>query len=63
MKKLLAMLLLVSILAFAVSCGNDEEPDAGNNSDDIYEYPDEDGDGNSDIFDEELPPINLDDLQ
>lgn len=60
MKKLLALLLLASVLAFAVSCGCQEDPEAGEGPDDPgYVFPDKDGNGTSDVIDGELPPIPL----
>ena len=60
MKKFLSLLMLISILAFAVSCGCQEDPEANPGSGNDDPYADNDNDGYSDIFDGELPiiPIN-----
>ena len=59
MKKLLAILMIFSLLTFVVSCGCQEENpgDDTNENGDVYE--DKDGDGYSDVFDDELPIIPL----
>ena len=59
MKKLLAILMILSLLAFVVSCGCQEEnpSDDTNENEDLYE--DKDNNGYSDIFDGDLPVIPL----
>ena len=60
MKKLLSLILILSILAFVVSCGCQEEQNPDNSdaeNEDLYE--DKDNNGYSDIFDGELPVIPL----
>ena len=59
MKKLLSLVLILSLLAILASCGCQEEPTDNSNTENNDLLEDKDNNGYSDIFDGELPVIPL----